>query len=88
MKGGVKANHKHPPSRRGGEGPETPANPPSQGCTRCRAEKTEAPAKATDPKTTPATEPKKSDAPAKTAAPKATPAVEPKKPEAPPSHRS
>ena len=45
--------------------------------------KSEAPAKATDPKTTPATEPKKPETPAKATDPKTTPATEPKKSEAP-----
>ena len=45
--------------------------------------KSEAPAKATDPKTTPAAAPKKPEAPAKATDPKTTPAAASKKPEAP-----
>ena len=45
--------------------------------------KSEAPAKATDPKTTPAAAPKKPEAPAKATDLKTTPAAEPKKPEVP-----
>ena len=45
--------------------------------------KSEAPAKATDPKTTPAAAPKKTEAPAKATDLKTTPAAEPKKPEVP-----